>query len=139
MPAKIIIETMQLINEKYKSRFFLATGKNEGEQKILNQILNSNLKDKCTTLDDLKINEILPIIKNCSISICNDSSFSHLSSALGIKTIVMMTDTPLIYGNYSPRMYPIIPDGEKNVSHNTLGKDRINPIKILEKVNNILD
>ena len=139
VPAKIIIETMQLINEKYKSRFFLATGKNEGEQKILNQILNSNLKDKCTTLDDLKINEILPIIKNCNLSICNDSSFSHLSSALGIKTIVMMTDTPLIYGNYSPRMYPIIPDGEKNVSHNTLGKDRINPIKILEKVNNILD
>ena len=50
-----------------------------------------------------------------------------------------MTDTPLIYGNYSPRMYPIIPDGEKTVSHNTLGKDRINPIKIFEKVNNILN
>ena len=37
----------------------------------------------------------MPIIKNCDVSICNDSSFSHLSSGLGIKTIVLMADTPL--------------------------------------------
>jgi heptosyltransferase-2 len=50
-----------------------------------------------------------------------------------------MADTPLLYGNYSPRMYPIIPDGENTVTHNTLGKHRINPNKIFEKLNNILD
>ena len=81
-----------------------------------------------------------PNIKiNCNISICNDSSFSHLSSSVGIKTIVLMADTPLLYGNYSPRMYPIIPDGESTVSHNTFGKDRINPNKIFDKLKNILD
>jgi hypothetical protein len=36
-----------------------------------------------------------------------------LSAALGIKTITLMADTPLIYGNYSSKMFPIIPDGEK--------------------------
>ena len=76
---------------------------------------------------------ILPLIKNCNISICNDSSFSHLSSALGIKTITLMADTPLIYGNYSSRMFPIIPEGESTVTHNTLGKDKINPQKIFER------
>ena len=50
-----------------------------------------------------------------------------------------MTDTPLLYGSYSPKMYPIIPDGENTVKHNTLGKDRINPIKIFEKVDLILN
>ena len=29
------------------------------------------------------------------MSICNDTGFSHLSSALGIKTITLMADTPL--------------------------------------------
>ena len=80
----------------------------------------------------------MPIIKICNISICNDSSFSHLSAALQIPTIVLMTDTPIIYGNYSPYMHPIITDGEKIVKHDTLGKEKINPDKIFYKLKEIL-
>jgi len=138
VPAKIFIKSMRLISQKYNCKFFLATGKNESEQEILNEILNSEFKDKCFALDQLNLENILPIIKNCNISICNDSSFSHLSSALGIKTIVLMSDTPLLYGNYSPRMYPIIPDGEKSVTHGTAGKEKINPNNIFMKTNEIL-
>ena len=87
----------------------------------------------------MSLHKILPIIKNCDISICNDSSFSHLSSGLGIKTIVLMADTPLLYGSYSSKMYPIIPDGENTVTHNTLGKENINPKKIFEQFNKILN
>ena len=90
-------------------------------------------------LDNLNIKETLPIIKNCNVAICNDSSFSHLSSALGIKTITLMADTPLIYGSYSTNMYPIIPDGEITVSHDTLGKDKINPDKICEKLFSVIN
>jgi len=138
VPAKIFIKFMNLVSQKNKCKFFLATGKNIEEQKILDEILDSKYKDKCYALDSLSLGEILPIIKNCNISICNDSSFSHLSSGLGIKTIVLMVDTPLLYGNYSPRMYPIIPDGENTVTHDTLGKDRINPNKIFKQFNKIL-
>ena len=81
----------------------------------------------------------MPIIKNCDLSICNDSSFSHLSAALGVKTITLMADTPLIYGNYSSKLFPIIPDGEKTVTHNTLGKDKIDPKKILNQFDKILN
>ena len=77
--------------------------------------------------------------ENCNLSICNDSSFSHLSSALGIKTIVLMADTPLIYGNYSSKMYPILPDGENSVSHNTLGKEKINSHKIFLKFKELIN
>ena len=139
IPAMIFIKLMHLISQKYKCKFFLATGKNHHEQEILKEILNTQLKNECYALDNLNLTETLPIIKNCDISICNDSSFSHLSSGLGIKTIVLMADTPLLYGSYSPRMYPIIPDGEKTVTHNTLGKDRINPNKVFEKVISILN
>jgi len=138
VPAKIFIKLMFLLAKKYKCKFFLATGNNSQEQEILEEILSTEFKNKCYRLDNLSLAEILPIIKNCNASICNDSSFSHLSAGLGIKTITLMADTPLLYGNYSSKMYPIIPDGENTVKHNTLGKDRINPNKIFDQLDRIL-
>ena len=139
IPAKIFIKLMRLITQKYKCKFFLATGKNIQEQEILKEILDTEFKNECYRLDDLNLTEILPIIKNCDASVCNDSSFSHLSSGLGIKTIVLMADTPILYGNYSSMMHPIIPDGENTVSHDTLGKDKINPDKIFDQLDHILN
>ena len=139
IPANTFLSVMKKITNVKKCNFFLATGKDEEEQKILSQIMNSEFKEKCIPLDNLKISETLPIIKNCDVSICNDTGFSHLSSALGIKTITLMADTPLIYGSYSSNMYPVIPDGETTVGHNTFGKDRINPDKIFNKFKSIMD
>ena len=138
IPAKTFLKVMKEISKQKKCKFFLATGKNDEEQKILNEIKNSDLKYNCHPLDNLSINECLPIIKNCDVSICNDSSFSHLSSALGIETITLMADTPLMYGNYSSKMHPILPDDVNEVTHGTLGKDKINPQKILNKLNSII-
>jgi len=139
IPAKTFLKIIEQLLKIKKIKFYLATGKKPEEQIILNEILKSRYKDECVSLDNLNIKETLPIIKNCNASICNDSSFSHLSAALGIKTITLMADTPLIYGNYSSKMFPIIPDGEINVGHNTFGKDKINPEKILNKLLEILD
>ena len=139
IPAKIFLNVMKKLETLKKCRFFLATGKNEDEQKILSELLNTKFKEKCVALDTLDIRDTLPVIKNCKVAICNDTSFSHLSSALGIKTITLMADTPLIYGSYSTNMFPIIPDGERTVSHNTRGKDKINPDKIYEKLLSIID
>ena len=139
IPSKTFLSVIEKICNLKKCKFFLATGKENEEQKILNEILNSKFKDKCISLNKLSIAETLPVIKNCNISICNDSSFSHLSSALGIKTITLMADTPLIYGSYSSNMYPIIPDDEITVSHNTFGKDKISPDKIFNKFLSIIN
>ena len=139
IPSKTFLNVMERLENFKKCRFFLATGKNEDEQKILMEILNTKFREKCVALDNLSIKETLPIIKNCNVAICNDTSFSHLSSALGIKTITLMADTPLIYGSYNTNMHPIIPDGETTVSHNTHGKDKINPDKIYEKLLSIIN
>ena len=138
IPAKTYLKVMKKISKQKKCKFFLATGKNDEEQKILNEIKISDLKENCQSLDNLSINECLPIIKNCDVSICNDSSFSHLSSALGVETITLMADTPLMYGNYSSKMHPILPDDVNEVTHGTLGKDKINPQKILDKLSSIV-
>ena len=137
--SKIFLNFMDKISKIKKCKFYLATGKDNGEQIILSEILESKFKDSCLPLDNLSIKQILPIIKNCNLSVCNDSSFSHLSAALGTKTITLMVDTPIIYGNYNSKMFPIIPEGEETVSHHTSGKDKINPQKIFDKAIEILN
>ena len=139
IPAKIFLSVIDKISNFKKCKFFLAAGQNSEEQSIIKEILQSNLKNYCIPLDKFSIKDTLPFIKNCSLSICNDSSFSHLSAALGVKTITLMADTPLIYGNYSSKMFPVIPDGEETVTHDTLGKEKINPQKIYDKVIEIIN
>ena len=136
-PAKIIIEFIKLSLKNFDCKFFLAAGNNINEQNILNEIV-LNFKEHCVPLNNLSISDTLPIIKNCKIAICNDTSFSHLSAALDIPTIVLMCDSPLLYGSYSTKMYPIIPDGMETVSHNSRGKEKINPIKIFDKFKSII-
>jgi heptosyltransferase-2 len=139
IPAETFLKVMEKIVDQKKCHFFLATGKDKDEQIILNQILESKFKKLCTSLDSLSIKDTLPIIKKCTFAICNDTGFGHLSAALNIKTIMLMADAPLMYGNYSSKMFPIIPDGEKTVGHSTRGKDKINPSKIYQKIQEILD
>ena len=122
IPPKVFIEFMNLCLKNFKCRFFLATGNKNEEIEIMNEILSYH-KNLCTPLNELSISETLPIIKNCNIAVCNDSSFSHLSAGLGKPTIVLMSDTPLIYGNYSSKMHPLIPDGVENITPRTEGKE----------------
>ena len=138
IPSKIFIEFMNLCLKNFKCRFFLATGNKNEEINIMNEIVNYH-KNVCTPLNELSISETLPVIKNCDIAVCNDSSFSHLSAGLGKPTIVLMSDTPLIYGSYSSKMHPLIPDGVEKVTHGTEGKEQINPIKIFEKFQSLVN
>ena len=50
IPSKIFINFMKLISKNYECKFFLATGKNEEEQKILNEILKTNFKENCFSI-----------------------------------------------------------------------------------------
>ncbi len=138
IPSKIFIEFMNLCLKNFKCRFFLATGNKNEEINIMNEIVNYH-KNICTPLNELSISETLPVIKNCNIAVCNDSSFSHLSAGLGKPTIVLMSDTPLIYGSYSSKMHPIMPDGVEKVTHGTDGKEQINPLKIFEKFQSLVN
>ena len=80
------------------------------------------------------------IIKNCDLAICNDTGFAHIACALGVKTLTLFMDSPVMtYGNYSSRMSVVEPEGLKNQTvHNTLGKDSISFDTVLNKVKELL-
>ncbi len=63
IPSRIFLDVISKILKIKKCRFFLATGKNNEEQIILNEILNSKFNNFCVPLDKLSIKETLPIIK----------------------------------------------------------------------------
>ena len=135
--AKVYKSVIEMCTTKYKCRFFIATGKNDEEQKILDEIVNNNINN-FTKLDDLSISEIIPIIKCCTLSICNDTSFSHLSSALGLETIILFADTATLYGSYNSKMHPVTPDNNFYKDKNLMPKDKINPKIVFNKFEEIL-
>ena len=122
------------INEKIPSKFYLAAGNND--KNLIDKFLNSEISKNCTSFQDLKIKETMPIIKNCDLYIGNDTGWLHISSALGIKCLALFMDSPVqAYGKYSKNINIIVPEGEteETTTHNTLGADKISFEKVFEK------
>ena len=131
---KNFIKLCTNINARTPSKFYLAAGNNDKD--LIDQFLNSELSNNCISFKDLKINETLPIIKNCNLYIGNDTGWLHISSALGIKWLALFMDSPVqAYGKYSKNIEVIVPEGEteETTTHNTLGADKISFEKVLNK------
>ena len=99
----------------------------------INEILNSNIGSNCISLNNFKINEMLPIIANCNLYCGNDTGFMHISAALDLKTVALFIDSPVLaYGKYSKNINVIIPEGEteESTTHDTLGADKISFNKV---------
>ena len=70
----------------------------------------------------------MPLIKNCSLYIGNDTGWLHISSGLGVKCVALFMDSPVqAYGKYSKNINIIVPEGEteETTTHDTLGANRI--------------
>ena len=106
---------------------------------ISRKIINDSNKKYFIDCSSKDLQGVILAIKSSDFYIGNNSGPLNMSAALGVKTITLMADTPLIYGSYSSKMFPIIPDGEISVSHNTLGKEKINSQKIFNKIIEIIN
>ena len=137
-PEKFI-QFMDLIGKDVDCRFIIAAGSNDEEQKIVDSIINS--KHNCIAINKMDIAnpETLAIIKNCNLGVCTDSSFSHIAASLDIPTIIIATDTPIVYMSYHRLMQPVLPEGLVEVTHNTLAAEKINPKDIYIKAKKILN
>ena len=127
------------LNKIQNCKFIIAASKND--QEIISKIKNSEIGKNCFSLENLSIQEILPIIKNCNLYIGNDTGFMHISSALGIKSIGIFVDSPAYsYSGYSDNIEAILPIGEtlESTTHDTLGKDKISFEEVFEKTNKYL-
>jgi|TARA_B100001094_G_scaffold160401_1_gene155152 heptosyltransferase II len=128
------IKLCKKINSIYPSKFYLAGGKKD--QELIDKILNSNISPDCISFCNLKINDTLPIIKNCDLYIGNDTGWLHISSSLKIKCLALFMDSPVMaYGKYSKYISIVVPEGEteESTTHDTLGKDKISFEKVLNK------
>ncbi len=136
---KNYIKLFQSINNKIPCKFFLAGGSKD--QELIDEILNSSIGKNCIPLSKMTIEETLPIIGACNICISNDTGFAHISSALGLKCLILFMDSPpLAYGMYSKNISIIVPEGEtiESCSHNTKGKNKISFNEVLDKTLKLL-
>ena len=133
------IKLCQELTKNQKCKFYIAGGTNDVS--LINQFKNSDVGKNCESFEKLSIKQTLPIIKNCNLAICNDTGFAHIACALGVKTLTLFMDSPVMaYGKYSSRMTVIEPEGEKDsTAHDTLGKDKISFQKVLAKASRMLD
>ncbi len=128
------IDLCKKINESVPTKFYLAAGKND--KSLVDQILKSDVGSNCISFAKLKINETLPIIKNCDLYLGNDTGWLHIASALNVKCLALFMDSPVqAYGKYSSNINVIIPEGEteETTTHNTLGANRISFDEVLNK------
>ena len=131
---KNYINLCEKIDNKMPSKFYIAAGKNDKE--LVSNILNSKIREKCISFENLKISEAMPIIKNCDLYIGNDTGWLHISSALNVKCLALFMDSPVqAYGKYSDNIELILPEGEteETTTHNTLGAENISFDKVLKK------
>ena len=132
------IKLCQELTKSQKCKFYIAGGTNDID--LINKFKNSDVGKNCESFEKLSIKQTLPIIKNCNLAICNDTGFAHIACALGVKTLTLFMDSPVMaYGKYSSRMTVIEPEGEKDsTTHDTLGKNNISFQKVLAKASQML-
>ena len=132
------IKLAEEISKKIKCKFYIAAGPNDID--LINKFKNSDVGKNCKSFEKLSIKQTLPIIKNCSLVVSNDTGFAHIACALGVKTLTLFMDSPVMtYGKYSLRMSVVEPEGLKNQTvHDTLGKDLISFTEVFEKTRELL-
>jgi ADP-heptose:LPS heptosyltransferase len=69
IPAITFLNVIEKLSKIRDCKFFLATGKDNEEQVLLNEILQSKYRNLCVPLNDLSIKETLPIIKRCDFQL----------------------------------------------------------------------
>ena len=65
------------------------------------------------------IEEVLPYLCSANLYVGNDSFGSHITSQSGIKSLIILLDSPKAYTDYSKNYQRIVPNGIKidDVTH----------------------
>jgi len=134
------VDLMKRLESKFKCFFVIAVDSSEREKKIADEIIKNFNKNNIMTLNNKTISQAMPIIACCDLSICNDTSFQHLSCQLNVPTLILRFDTPSAYSSYSKLQYSILPDGYSEINHDTRADPTlINVEKVLSKAFSLLN
>ena len=83
------------------------------------EIIKNVSKKNCVSFYNKKIEEIIPYLCSSNMYVGNDSFGSHVTSQSGIKSLVILLDTPKAYTDYSKNYIRITPNDVKieDVTH----------------------
>ena len=96
------------LNDTGNYYFFILCGPND--KALSNEITANVIKNNCFSLYNKKIKEVIPYLCSADMYVGNDSFGSHVTSQSGIKSLVILLDTPKAYTDYSKNFIRIIPD-----------------------------
>ena len=111
--------------------FFILCGPDD--KALSEEIINKVKEDNCLSLYNKKIEEVIPYLCSANMYVGNDSFGSHVTSQSGVKSLVILLDSPKAYTDYSKNYKRIVPDSVKieNVTHGS----NLNPQHVsVEKV-----
>ena len=133
------IKLFENLSLKFQCRFFLAGGSKD--ENLIKMIMDSSIGKNCVSFSTMTIEKTIPIISACRYYIGNDTGWGHISSGLGLKSLLLFMDSPpSAYGIYSKNISIIVPDGEtlETCAHNTRGKKRISVNKVLNEATKLI-
>ena len=129
---KNYIKLFDNINSKFPCKFFIAAGPKD--ENLVNEIMNSSIKENSISFLQMNIEETVPIISACQNYIGNDTGWGQISAALNLKSLFLFCDSPSdAYGTWRKNIKIIVPEGEVACEHNTRGKDKISFDEVLSK------
>ena len=131
--AKNYSKLINELNDKGDYFFYILCGPNERdiEHDIISNLKNNNF----LTLSNKKIKDLLPYLCSSNIYVGNDSFGSHVTAQSGLKSIVILLDSPRSYTDYSQNFYRVVPKGFdiNSINHNSYADPNL--VKVEEIIN----
>ena len=135
--AKNFYNLINKLNNNGDYYFFILCGPND---KVLsNEITNNINNNNYVSLYDKKIEEVIPFLYSSNMYVGNDSFGSHITAQSGIKSLVILLDSPKAYTDYSKNYHRIFPENTKieNITHGSnLNPDDVSVEKVYQEILN---
>ncbi len=136
-PTKNFYNLINKLNDTGNYYFFILCGPND--KGLSDEITNNISKNNCFSLYNKKIEEVIPYLCSSNMYVGNDSFGSHVTSQSGIKSLVILLDSPKAYTDYSKNYKRIVPDGVKieDVTHGSnLNPEHVSVEKVYQEIIN---
>ena len=135
--AKNFYSLINKLNNNGDYYFFILCGPND--KNLSDEITNNINNNNYVSLYDKKIEEVIPFLGSADMYVGNDSFGSHITAQSGIKSLVILLDSPKAYTDYSKNYQRIVPDGVeiKNITHGSnLNPDDVSVEKVYQEIIN---
>jgi len=115
--AKNFYNLINKLNNNGDYYFFILCGPND--KNLSDEITNNIKNNNYVSLYDKKIEEVIPFLCSADMYVGNDSFGSHITAQSGIKSLVILLDSPKAYTDYSKNYQRIFPEDVKieNITH----------------------